>query len=54
MPGYVLIENVPGIAQVKGNSTYKRFPQTLTENGYKVRRKLLWMRNIWRASEPPS
>lgn len=34
LPGYVLIENVPGIRKVKGNSTYRRFLQSLTEAGY--------------------
>jgi DNA (cytosine-5)-methyltransferase 1 len=34
-PGYVLIENVPGIAKVKGFSTFLRFLETLSRNGYK-------------------
>jgi DNA (cytosine-5)-methyltransferase 1 len=34
-PGYVLIENVPGIAKVRGNSTYKRFLKRLANAGYK-------------------
>lgn len=34
-PGYVIIENVPGIAKVRGNSTYKRFLKRLTNAGYK-------------------
>lgn len=33
-PGFVLIENVPGIALVKGNSTFKRFLRTLEDLGY--------------------
>jgi DNA (cytosine-5)-methyltransferase 1 len=33
-PGFVLVENVPGIAKVKGNSTYKRFISTLNRLGY--------------------
>jgi DNA (cytosine-5)-methyltransferase 1 len=33
-PGFVLIENVPGIASVKGNSTFKRFLRTLGDLGY--------------------
>ena len=33
-PGYVLMENVPGIARVKGNSTFKRFLALLEKNGY--------------------
>ena len=36
LPGYVLMENVPGIAKVKGNSTFKRFLKLLDANGYKV------------------
>ena len=34
-PGYVIIENVPGIAKVPGNSTYRRFLKRLTAAGYK-------------------
>jgi DNA (cytosine-5)-methyltransferase 1 len=34
-PGYVLMENVPGIARVKGNSTFKRFLTLLERNGYR-------------------
>jgi DNA (cytosine-5)-methyltransferase 1 len=34
LPGYVIIENVPGIAKVGGGSTYRRFLQTLGANGY--------------------
>jgi DNA (cytosine-5)-methyltransferase 1 len=33
-PAYVVIENVRGIAKVRGNSTYTRFIKTLDENGY--------------------
>jgi DNA (cytosine-5)-methyltransferase 1 len=33
-PGYVIIENVPGLAKVKGNSTYRRFVQMLISAGY--------------------
>lgn len=36
LPGQVLIENVPGIAKVKGNSTFKRFIRLLERNGYSV------------------
>lgn len=36
LPGQVMIENVPGIARVKGNSTFKRFLNLLDKNGYKV------------------
>jgi len=34
-PGYVIIENVPGIAKVPGNSTYRRFLKRLEKSGYK-------------------
>ena len=34
LPGYVLIENVPGIARVRGFSTYRRFLKMLDANGY--------------------
>lgn len=34
LPAYVVIENVPGIARVKGNSTYRRFLRSLSELGY--------------------
>ncbi len=34
LPGYVLIENVPGIANVKGFSTFRRFLLMLEKNGY--------------------
>ncbi len=34
LPGYVLMENVPGIMRVKGNSTFKRFLTILRNNGY--------------------
>lgn len=33
-PGFILIENVPGITRVGGNSTYKRFITTLRRLGY--------------------
>ncbi len=33
-PGQVLVENVPGIAQVKGNSTYRRFKRILKNLNY--------------------
>lgn len=35
LPGYVLMENVPGIAKIKGNSTFRRFLKVLDTNGYK-------------------
>ena len=34
LPGYVLIENVPGIANIKGFSTFRRFLRMLETNGY--------------------
>ncbi|MCP4699657.1 MAG: DNA cytosine methyltransferase [Gammaproteobacteria bacterium] len=34
LPGYVLIENVPGIAKVRGYSTFSRFLGMLEANGY--------------------
>ena len=34
LPGYVVIENVPGIAKVKGASIFNRFLKTLERNGY--------------------
>ena len=34
LPGYVLIENVPGIARVRGFSTFRRFLRMLEANGY--------------------
>lgn len=33
-PGFVLVENVPGIARVEGNSAYRRFISTLKKLGY--------------------
>lgn len=36
-PGYVLIENVPGMANVPGFSTFRRFLSLLETNGYKNR-----------------
>jgi DNA (cytosine-5)-methyltransferase 1 len=34
-PGQVLVENVPGIARVEGNSTFKRFLSILRKCGYR-------------------
>ncbi len=34
LPGYVLIENVPGIAKMRGFSTFRRFLRMLKANGY--------------------
>lgn len=34
LPGYVLVENVPGIAKVRGFSTFRRFLQMLETKGY--------------------
>jgi len=33
-PGYVIIENVPGITKIRGNSTYRRFLRRLSKAGY--------------------
>ena len=35
-PGFVVIENVPGIAKVPGNSTYRRFITILKACGYQL------------------
>lgn len=35
-PGYVVIENVPGIARIPGNSTYRRFLRRLSSLSYEV------------------
>ncbi|MGH9424958.1 MAG: DNA cytosine methyltransferase [Terriglobia bacterium] len=35
-PGYVLVENVPGLARVQGYSTFRRFVRLLETNGYKT------------------
>ena len=35
LPGYVLIENVPGIARVPGFSIFRRFLRMLDANGYR-------------------
>lgn len=34
LPGYVLIENVPGIANIPGYSSFRRFLRVLEVNGY--------------------
>ena len=34
LPGYVVIENVPGIVRIPGNSTYRRFTSLLENLGY--------------------
>lgn len=34
LPGYVLVENVPGIAKIQGFSTFLRFRKMLNELGY--------------------
>jgi DNA (cytosine-5)-methyltransferase 1 len=34
-PGFVIIENVPGIVKIPGNSTYRRFLKTLRRAGYR-------------------
>lgn len=35
-PGYVLIENVPGLANVPGYSTFRRFVRLLEVSGYQI------------------
>lgn len=34
LPGFIVIENVPGLARVKGFSTYRRFTTMLQSKGY--------------------
>ncbi|NOT24144.1 MAG: DNA cytosine methyltransferase [Nitrospiraceae bacterium] len=36
LPGFVVIENVPGIVRLPGNSTYRRFIRRLRTLGYEV------------------
>ncbi len=40
-PGCVIVENVPGIAAVRGNSTYNRFRCMLRRHGYSVKSAVL-------------
>lgn len=35
LPGYILVENVPGIVKVPGFSTFRRFTRMLRINGYR-------------------
>jgi len=35
-PAYVVIENVPGLVKIKGNSTYRRFIRRLRQLGYSL------------------
>lgn len=35
-PGYVLVENVPGLARVPGYSAFRRFVRLLKTSGYKI------------------
>jgi DNA (cytosine-5)-methyltransferase 1 len=35
-PGQILVENVPGLAKVKGFSTYRRFLKMLRSNSYRI------------------
>lgn len=69
LPGHVLVENVPGIAKVKGFGIFKRFLSTLDRNGYSYkwgiinakhygipqnrRRLVLLALRNWKASLPP-
>lgn len=36
LPDYLVIENVPGIARVSGNSTYNKFVKNIKTLGYKI------------------
>lgn len=36
LPGFVVIENVPGIVKLRGNSTYRRFVRQLQALGYSL------------------
>ena len=36
LPGYVLVENVPGLSKISGYSTFRRFINTLKSNNYKI------------------
>ncbi len=40
-PGHVLVENVPGLAKVRGESTYRRFRKMLINAGYKVSERII-------------
>lgn len=40
-PGFVVVENVPGIARVKGRSTFVRFVKMLVDEGYSVDHEVL-------------
>jgi len=41
LPGYILVENVPGIAKVRGYSTFRRFLRMLEANGYRFEHGVL-------------
>ncbi len=45
-PGQVLVENVPGIARVKGFSTYRRFLKMLQSNRYQIAEGVLDAKNF--------
>jgi len=40
-PGNIIMENVPGIARIMGNSTFRRFKRTLDTLGYKTAEGIL-------------
>ncbi len=45
-PGYILIENVPGIAKVPGNSTFRRLLNQIDQIGYKYSIAVLDAKNF--------
>lgn len=45
-PGQVLVENVPGLAKVKGFSTYRRFLKMLRSNSYQIAEGVLDAKNF--------
>ena len=44
-PGYILVENVPGIAKIKGRSTFNRFLHMLKRNNYSFSYRTLNAKN---------
>lgn len=40
-PGHVLVENVPGLSKVHGDSTYRRFCRMLDNAGYRISERIL-------------
>ncbi len=45
LPAQILVENVPGIAKVRGFSTYRRFTRMLASNGYQIAEGVLDAKN---------